>query len=80
MIAVLSLVGSVMLATGQALESAAERRAAKDLRSLLEGAPRVARRRTGDGMETVPVDEVMVGDVLVVGPRRDDPRRRADRF
>lgn len=80
-IAVLSLVGTlavheylagaligVMLATGQALESAAARRAAKDLRSLLERAPRVARRRTGDGLETVPVDEVMVGDVLVVGP------------
>ena len=80
-IAVLSLVGTlavheylagaligVMLATGQALESAAERRAAKDLRSLLERAPRVARRRTGDGLETVPVDEVVVGDVLVVGP------------
>ncbi|MFZ0832924.1 MAG: heavy metal translocating P-type ATPase [Mycobacterium sp.] len=80
-IAVLSLVGTlavheylagaligVMLATGQALDSAAERRAAKDLRSLLERAPRVARRRTGDGVQTVSVDEVMVGDVLVVGP------------
>ncbi|MGE5693977.1 MAG: heavy metal translocating P-type ATPase [Candidatus Sericytochromatia bacterium] len=80
-IAVLSLAGTlavreylagaligVMLATGQALEDAAERRAAKDLRSLLERAPRVARRRTEDGLETVPVDEVVVGDVLVVGP------------
>jgi heavy metal translocating P-type ATPase len=80
-IAVLSLVGTlavheylagaligVMLATGQALESAAERRAAKDLRSLLERAPRVARRRTVDGLETVPLGEVVVGDVLVVGP------------
>src|ERR1700756_839285 len=57
-IAVLSLVGTLavheylagsligmMLATGQALEVAAERRAAKDLHSLLERAPRVARRR-----------------------------------
>ena len=80
-IAVLALVGTlavreylagaligVMLATGQALELAAERRAAKDLRSLLERAPRVARRRTEDGLETVPLDEVMVGDLLVVGP------------
>ncbi len=39
-----ALIG-VMLATGQALEVAAERRPAKDLRSLLERAPRVARRR-----------------------------------
>ena len=80
-IAVLALVGTlaiheylagaligVMLATGQALEVAAERRAAKDLRSLLERAPRVARRRTAGGLQTVPVDEVAIGDVLVVGP------------
>jgi heavy metal translocating P-type ATPase len=80
-IAVLALVGTlavheylagaligVMLATGQALDFAAERRAAKDLRSLLERAPRVARRRTGDGLKTIPLDEVTVGDVLVVGP------------
>ena len=80
-IAVLSLMGTlavheylagaligVMLATGQALESAAERRAAKDLRSLLERAPRVARRRMGDCLETVPLDEVAVGDRVVVGP------------
>jgi cation transport ATPase len=80
-IAVLALVGTldiheylagaligVMLATGQALEVAAERRAAKDLRSLLERAPRIARRRTAGGRQTVPVDEVAIGDVLVVGP------------
>jgi cation transport ATPase len=80
-IAVLALVGTlaiheylagaligVMLATGQAVEVAAERRAAKDLRSLLDRAPRVARRRTAGGLRTVPVDEVAVGDVLVVGP------------
>ncbi len=80
-IAVLSLVGTlavheylagaligVMLATGQALEFAAERRAAKDLRSLLERTPRVARRRTGDGLQTVPLEEVAVGDLIVVGP------------
>ncbi len=80
-IAVLSLLGTlavgeylagaligVMLATGQALESAASRRAAKDLRSLLERAPKDARRRTADGVVTVPLAEVAVDDVLVVGP------------
>ncbi|CAN5657264.1 heavy metal translocating P-type ATPase [soil metagenome] len=80
-IAVLSLAGTlavgeylagaligVMLATGQAIESAAERRATKDLRSLLERAPKEARRRTADGVETVPLGEVAIDDVLVVGP------------
>ncbi len=80
-IAVLSLAGSLavgeylagaligtMLATGQALEAAAERRAAKDLRSLLDRAPRTARRRGVDGVLVVPLDTVCPGDVLVVGP------------
>jgi heavy metal translocating P-type ATPase len=80
-IAVLSLIGAlavreylagaligVMLATGRALEAAAERRAAKDLRSLLDRAPRRARRRTPEGVVTVPLDEVAVDDVLVIGP------------
>jgi heavy metal translocating P-type ATPase len=80
-IAVLSLIGAlavreylagaligVMLATGRALEAAAERRAAKDLRSLLDRAPRQARRRTPEGVVTVPLDEVAIDDVLVIGP------------
>jgi hypothetical protein len=58
----------VMLATGQALEGAADRRATKDLRSLLERAPKEARRRTGDAVVTVPLDAVAVDDILVVGP------------
>ncbi|MDH6676756.1 heavy metal translocating P-type ATPase [Rhodococcus sp. LBL1] len=81
LIAVLSLVGTlavgeylagaligVMLATGQALDAAAERRATKDLRSLLDHAPRTARRRNGNDVETVPLEDVTAGDALVVGP------------
>jgi heavy metal translocating P-type ATPase len=80
-LAVLSLAGSlavgeylagaliaVMLATGQALDAAAERRATKDLRALLDRVPRTARRRTTDGVEVVDLDAVTVGDVVVVGP------------
>ena len=81
LIAVLSLVGTlfvgeyvagaligVMLASGRALDAAAERRATKDLRSLLDHVPRTARRRIGDEVQVVPLDDVVVGDVLVVGP------------
>lgn len=57
-----------MLATGRSLEAAAQRRASHDLRALLEHAPRSARRRTAAGVTTVPLADVAVGDLLVVGP------------
>ncbi|MEU6541297.1 heavy metal translocating P-type ATPase [Streptomyces sp. NPDC047000] len=59
---------ALMLATGRTLESAAQRRASHDLRALLEHAPRSARRRSGTEVVTVPLAEVAVGDLLVVGP------------
>ncbi|MEU8521675.1 heavy metal translocating P-type ATPase [Streptomyces sp. NPDC048577] len=59
---------ALMLATGRTLEAAAQRRASHDLRALLEHAPRSARRRTDAGVVTVPLAEVAVGDLLVVGP------------
>jgi heavy metal translocating P-type ATPase len=81
LIAVLSLAGTllvgeylagaliaVMLAGGRALEAAAERRASHDLRALLEHAPRSARRRVGSTVDVIALDEVAVGDLLVVGP------------
>ncbi|MEE6178427.1 heavy metal translocating P-type ATPase [Mycobacterium sp. 050134] len=80
-IAVLSLVGTllvgeylagaliaVMLAGGRALEAAAERRASHDLRALLEHAPRFARRRVGAAVGVIALNDVAVGDQLVVGP------------
>lgn len=80
-IAVLSLVGTllvgeylagaliaVMLAGGRALDAAATRRASHDLRALLERAPRFARRRIGTAVSVIPLDEVAVDDLLVVGP------------
>ncbi|SOC46310.1 heavy metal-(Cd/Co/Hg/Pb/Zn)-translocating P-type ATPase [Blastococcus aggregatus] len=81
LIAVLALLGTlavgeylagaliaVMLATGRTLDAAAQRRATQDLRALLERAPRSARRRVGDVVTEVPVDDVVVGDVVLVGP------------
>ncbi|MEU2336968.1 heavy metal translocating P-type ATPase [Streptomyces sp. NPDC013172] len=59
---------ALMLATGRTLEAAAQRRASHDLRALLEHAPRSARRRTDGGVASVPLAEVAVGDLLVVGP------------
>ncbi|MGW3449324.1 heavy metal translocating P-type ATPase [Streptomyces sp. NPDC001076] len=59
---------ALMLATGRTLESVAQRRASRDLRALLEHAPRTARRRTGAEVRTVPSADVVPGDLLVVGP------------
>ncbi|MGC4897335.1 heavy metal translocating P-type ATPase [Micromonospora sp. DT31] len=60
---------AVMVATGRALEEYAQRRATRDLRALLERAPRQARRRAADGrIEVVPLDRVAAGDRLLVGP------------
>ncbi|MFD8717064.1 heavy metal translocating P-type ATPase [Streptomyces sp. NPDC059629] len=59
---------ALMLATGRTLESVAQRRASRDLRALLEHAPRTARRRTGAEVHTVPSADVVPGDLLVVGP------------
>lgn len=81
LIAVLALLGTlaigeylagaliaVMLATGRALDAAAQRRATRDLRALLDRAPRTAHRRVGDTVSEVPVDEVEVGDLVIVRP------------
>ncbi|WP_082955223.1 heavy metal translocating P-type ATPase [Mycobacterium mantenii] len=81
LIALLSLIGcllvdeylagaliALMLTGGRALDAAAERRASHDLRALLQRAPRFARRRIGAQVSVIPLDDVAVGDVLVVGP------------
>ncbi|MFL6126745.1 heavy metal translocating P-type ATPase [Actinophytocola sp.] len=57
---------ALMLGTGQALEGYARRRATRDLDALLARAPRTARVRRGGGVVSVPVDDVAVGDVVVV--------------
>jgi len=58
---------TVMLASGQLLEARAAARARRELSLLVERAPRTARRRVDDHVLEVPVEEVVVGDLLVVG-------------
>jgi heavy metal translocating P-type ATPase len=57
---------ALMLAGGNALEESANRRARRELTALVERAPRVALLRRGDELSEVPVDEVAVGDVVLV--------------
>ncbi len=57
---------ALMLAGGNALEASAGRRARRELTKLVERAPRSARRVRGDTIEVVPVEELAVGDVVIV--------------
>lgn len=59
---------AVMLAGGNALEAFAAGRARRELTALIARAPRVALLRTGGGVREVPVDEVCVGDMVMVRP------------
>lgn len=69
-----SLIIVLMLAGGEALEDFASRRAKRDLSALLDRSPRVAHvlvhadDPTGAEVKDVPVDDVVVGDVLLVRP------------
>ena len=48
------------------LEDFAVARAERSLKSLVDRAPRTAHRRVGQSVEDVPVDEVKIGDALLV--------------
>jgi heavy metal translocating P-type ATPase len=55
-----------MIATGRALEEYAANRAERELSSLLSRAPRVAHRLRDGSVDTVSVEHVLVGDILIV--------------
>jgi P-type E1-E2 ATPase len=59
---------SVMLTSGRSLEAWADARARQDLKALLTRAPRTARRYCGGSLETASLDEIAIGDVLLVAP------------
>ena len=61
---------SVMLASGRALEAWAADRARHDLSALLARVPRTGRRYRDGSLETVPLDQVAAGDVLLVAAGR----------
>ena len=56
----------LMFAGGSALEAAASSRARRELTSLIQRAPKVAQLRTGNRLEEVPIEQVHVGDVVLV--------------
>lgn len=63
-----SLIVVLMLSGGEALEDYANRRARRELDALLRRDPRSAHRYDGDTVVDVPIQEVRVGDLLLVRP------------
>ncbi len=59
---------AVMLASGRTLEARATARAHRELRSLLERAPRVVHRYHDGQLIAPPLEEVRPGDLLLVQP------------
>ncbi|MGR0221028.1 heavy metal translocating P-type ATPase [Agromyces sp. ZXT2-6] len=65
---VASIIVVLMLTGGEALEDYAGRRAKRELDALLARAPQHAHRVVDDHFVDVPIDDVVVGDVLLVRP------------
>lgn len=59
---------AVMLASGMALEQYAIARARRELSSLISRAPRIAHRGSAEHYADVPVQDVQIGDVLMIKP------------
>jgi heavy metal translocating P-type ATPase len=59
---------ALMLSGGLALEAYADTRARRELSALLARAPRAVRRHLGDHLESVPIEQVRRGDLILVGP------------
>jgi len=57
---------ALMMSGGAALEAWAAGRARRELRLLVERAPRIAHRHAADGVEEVPVEQLVPGDLVVV--------------
>ena len=57
---------ALMLAGGNALEEVANRRARRELSALVERAPRSALVRRDQRIDTVPIDDVVPGDAVLV--------------
>jgi heavy metal translocating P-type ATPase len=60
------VVVAVMYAGGNALEDLAIARAERDLKSLIDRAPRIAHRRRDSTIADIPIEQVAVGDIILV--------------
>jgi heavy metal translocating P-type ATPase len=66
--ALAGIVIAIMYAGGNVLEDIAVAHAERDLRSLIDRAPRLAHRQVDSTIQDIPVEQVAVGDVIFVRP------------
>jgi heavy metal translocating P-type ATPase len=60
------IVIAIMYAGGNLLEDIAVARAERDLRSLIDRAPRIAHRRSVSAIQDIPIEQVAIGDDILV--------------
>lgn len=63
-----SLMVLIMLTGGDSLEDYASHQASRELRSLLDNSPQTAHRIDGERISDLSVEEVQVGDIILVKP------------
>ena len=61
-----AIVIAIMYAGGTALEDLARARAERNLRALTDRAPRLAHKKSAHGTQTISIDQVAIGDELLV--------------
>ncbi len=61
-----AIVVAIMYAGGNVLEDFAVARAERSLKSLIDRAPRTAHRRADHAVEDVPIEQVRIGDPIIV--------------
>lgn len=68
-----SLMILIMLTGGESLEEYASRQAGRELRELLDNSPQGAHLKKGEDWVDVPVDDVAIGDIILVKPNEVIP-------
>ncbi|SRR5579883_191409 len=63
----------LMLASGQALESYAMRKASSVLLALAERMPTIVHRKISTGIEDIPLNDIQIGDLIAVYPHETCP-------
>lgn len=63
-----ALVIVLMLTGGEALEDYAGKRAQAELTALMDRAPKLAHRKDGNSFTDIPIEQIQVGDIVVITP------------
>ena len=68
-----ALIILIMITGGDSLEDDAQKKARKDLKSLLDNTPRIAHKKIGDDLTDISVDDIKIGDIIIVKPKEIVP-------